>query len=216
MNNENPNFFDTRTIMAIVLVAATFLGWNYYMQKKYPEAFKKKSEVNSTAAGSEPVQQDNDVADKKNPGATNPPVDVKQPEAPIVTREEKLTPYESENLAFQISSKGMGLKNVVLRKYKDRAGESIELGHPHEDSLAMETRLTGVNEHLDFDVRKVNDNMFVGRARFGAMEITKTLEIVPNSYVMNYKIATKGEEPRFSASARCWAKRSKSNPAVRS
>src|SRR5688572_19162109 len=72
-NNEQPNFFDARTIMAIILVAGTFMGWQWYMQKKYPDAFKKKAAVTETG---KPVQQDKEVADKQNPGATNPPAPV--------------------------------------------------------------------------------------------------------------------------------------------
>jgi len=191
LKNENPNFFDARTIMAIVLVAVTFMGWQWYMQKKYPEAFNK-----SKTTQEKPVQQDKNVADKENPGATNPPAPV--PEVPIeIRREEKLVPFESENLAFQISSKGMGLRKILVRKYKDRAGETIELGHPAEHSLALETRLIGSSEPLDFEVEKVNDHLFVGRARVGEMEITKTMEVVPDTYVLKYKVATRGSAERF-------------------
>jgi YidC/Oxa1 family membrane protein insertase len=191
-NNETANFFDARTILAIILVAGTFMGWQYYMQKKYPD-FNKKAAV--TEEG-KPVQQDKKVADKENPGATNPPAPV--PEA--VKAEavaESLIPFENENIAFQISSKGMGLKNFMVRKYKDRAGETIELGHPAEDSLALETRLIGVSEPLNFKIEKLNDNTFVGRAKFGGLEVTKTMEVVPETYELKYKIATSGSSDRF-------------------
>lgn len=192
-NNEQPNFFDARTIMAIILVAGTFMGWQYYMQKKYPDSFKKKAAVSTDG---KPVQQDKKVADKENPGATNLPATV--PEAvKAETVAESLLPFENENLAFQISTKGMGLKNFLVRKYKDRAGQTIELGHPADNSLALETRLIGSTDALDFKIEKVSDNIFVGRARVGDMEITKTMEIVPDTYVLKYKIATKGSADRF-------------------
>ncbi len=100
-------------------------------------------------------------------------------------------------MAFQISSKGMGLKNFLVRKYKDRAGETIGLGHPIEGHLALETRLIGASRPLDFKIEKLSDHVFVGRARIDGLEITKTLEIIPGSYVLKYKIGTRGEADRF-------------------
>lgn len=198
-NNETPNFFDARTIMAIILVAGTFMGWQYYMQTKYPEAFKKKAAV--TADG-KAVQQDPAVANKDNPGATNAPEAVSFKEEVLAPATEKslpesLIPFENENLAFQISSKGMGLKNLMIRKYKDRAGQTIELGLPGTNISALETRLMGSTEALDFKVEKVSDTMYVGRARLGELEITKTMEVVPETYVLKFKIATKGSAERF-------------------
>lgn len=191
--NENPNFFDSRTIMAIVIVAGTFLGWQQYMQRKYPESFNKKAAT--TQETSKPVEQDKAVANSQNPGATNPPAPLPAAmKAEAIA--ESLVTYESENIAFQISTKGMGLKNFLIRKYKDRSGNTIELGHPGR-SLALETRLIGTTEPLDFKIEKVNDNMFVGRARVEGMEITKTMEIVPENYVIKYKIATSGSADRF-------------------
>jgi len=198
-NNETPNFFDARTIMAIILVAGTFMGWQYYMQAKYPDAFKKKAAA--TAEG-KAAQQDPAVANKESPGVTNPPeaASIKNEATasePTTTLPESLTPFENDNLAFQISSKGMGLKNFMVRKYKDRAGQTIELGHPGTGSLALETRLMGSTEALDFKIEKVSDNIYVGRARLGDLEITKTMEVIPSTYVLKYKIATKGAADRF-------------------
>lgn len=192
MRNENPNFFDARTIMAIVLVAATFMGWQWYMQKKYPEAFNK-----NRAAQTEKQKVETSVGEKAVP---TPSPESQNPvsELPIqVQRDEKLIPFESETISFNISSRGMGLKDFMVRQFKDRAGEVIELGHPGDASLALETRLIGANQPIDFDIQKVSDNLFVGRARIGEMEITKTMEVVPETYVVKYQIATKGSAERF-------------------
>ncbi len=189
MKQENQNFFDARTVMAVILVAVTFIGWQYYMQHKYPDSFNKKPAADK-------VVQDKKVADAQNPGATNPPAPVISDNIPLA-RDEKTIRYESENLAFDISSKGMGLKNFLVRKYKDRAGEFIKLGYPSGNTLPLETELMGRQAPLDFDVRKVNENLFVGRAKVGAMEITKTMEISPDNYVIKFKISTSGRDDRF-------------------
>lgn len=196
MNQDNnQNFFDARTIAAVILVAVTFLGWQYYMQHKYPEAFKKKAEV-AEQAKHENVKQDKKVADAANPGATNPPAPVQQDDK-LIAKDEKITRYESNNIAFDISSKGMGLKNFQLRKYKDRIGELIKLGDQKLATLPLETGLMGHQDPLDFEVSKVNENVFVGHAKVGALEVTKTIEIMPDQYTLNIKVNTTGKDDRF-------------------
>jgi YidC/Oxa1 family membrane protein insertase len=198
-NNENPNFFDSRTVMAIILVAGTFMGWQYYMQAKYPDAFKKKA---AATASDKTSPQSPAVENKENPGVVDPvgAVSVKSETlAPVVDKvlPESLIPFENENLAFQISSKGMGLKNFMVRKYKDRTGQTIDLGHPGTGTLALETRLMGSVEALDFKIEKVSDNIYVGRARLEDLEITKTMEVMPGTYVLKFKVATRGFADRF-------------------
>ena len=191
-NEETPNFFDTRTVTAIVLVAGIFLGWQYYMHKKYPGAFDKKATPMEQAgqaaptAGA-PAEGVKPVTDA--PAAIPPELAKGAPES--------VTEYQSQTLSFRLSSKGMGLKDVLVRQYKDRAGHPISLGHPDQTSLPLETRLTGHAEPLDFEIRKLNDNLFVGRAKNGAMEITKTVEVVPETYLFKAKISTKGAEDGF-------------------
>jgi YidC/Oxa1 family membrane protein insertase len=193
--DNNQNFFDARTISAIILVAVTFLGWQYYMQKKYPNAFKKKSATEQTAK-EDKVVQDKKVADAQNPGATNPPAPI-EADTKRIAKDEKTIHYESDNIAFDISSKGMGLKNFQVRKYKDRAGEVIKLGHPSLDTLPLETSLMGHDEPLDFELSKVNENVFVGHAKVGGLEVTKTIEILPDKYTLNFKVNTSGKDDRF-------------------
>lgn len=198
MTERTPkNFFDTRTIAAVVLIAGTFLGWQYYLQRKYPDAFKRKPLAQSTmtkkheeaASGSESARTATGSSEKS-PDRT-PVV-----EAAATVKEESFR-YDGGNVSFDISSKGMGLRNVVLKHYVDRKGEPVELGHPEPNALALETRLLGHAEVLDFKMERINPNMFVGRAKIGAMELTKSLEIDPDNYSLRYRISTKGNDDRF-------------------
>lgn len=192
--NEPQNFFDLRTITALVLVAATFLGWQYYMHKKYPEAFKKKDAIEGVTAQDALVQ---DAKSAANPVQPPPAIGADTPEASPKAQDEKLFNFESQTFAFAISSKGMGLRNVEIRQFKDRTGKPIVLGHPDQNSLPLETRLIGRNEPIDFEVQKINDNLFVGRGRAGGVEITKTMEISPEKYLFRVKIATAGTDDAF-------------------
>lgn len=192
MNNEKQNFFDARTIMAIVLVAGTFLGWQFYMQKKYPDSFKKKSAVTAPATGDAKVQTD-----------AKPAVPVSSPTASPASPDstaaapEKLIRFESENMSFDISSKGMGVKNVLIRKFKDRKGNTVELGQSLDGEASLVTALRGQPAALDFVIEQSSPGIYVGRARMGGMEIVKTMEIAPDKYLIRTKLSSSGNETRF-------------------
>ena len=196
MKNETPNFFDTTTILAIALVAMTFLGWQWHMQNKYPDAYKKKAVAVEGQKSVKPLPDPASAKDSpvestggdKSPGLAN---------SETVVESEKLYHFNSEDVAFDISSRGMGFKNFQIKKYKDRKGETIHLGFSGEAALPFETRLLGHSEALSFDVKQVNDRLFIGRAKVGELEITKTVEIQPEIYLIKQKVAVTGSDDRF-------------------
>lgn len=188
--NEEQNFFDARTIVAVIVVGATFVGWQWYMQKKYPDAMAKKAAAQNQTV--EPAKIDGPKV-----GATEAKVEIPTTPAPGAPVSEKIFGFETETLNFEISSNGMGLKSIKVRKYKDRKGEFIEFGHPEQNIAALETRLLGRNEPLPFAVEKISDRVFVGRASVGKLQITKQMEVDPDKYLIDYKISVTGEDPAF-------------------
>ncbi len=197
-NNEPQNFFDSRTITAILIVMVTFVGWQTYMTRKYPEAMSGKKPAPVTAEN--PVAADGGQAQPqvKAPGlnqvAQSVPADPTQLEAP---QTEKFVTFTSETLDFQISSRGMGLKNIKLNKYKDRKGDVVDFGQPDTQTLSLETRLLGRPEALNFNIEKINDTHFVGRASVGSLQIAKTMEVDPDKYLIQYKVNVTGDDDRF-------------------
>lgn len=196
--NKEPSFLDTRTLLAVVLVGATFIGWQTYMQKKYPQAFAKKD---ATATATVPEATTGPQAATKSASDTAPATSPNKFPAeidPSLKRLEQVVRYESANLSFVISSDGMGLKDVHILSYKDRVGQVIQVAKPTPDSaIPFQTQLLGQNEGLFFKIEKVNDNMFVGRAQVGGVQITKTLEIDPAKYLLDFKIAATGADDKF-------------------
>lgn len=196
VNKDNQSFLDTRTILAVLLVGATFVGWQTYMQRKYPDSYGKKAATSSasapttTTAGKDATATVSAQAQAPAVGATE-----SAPRA-VAPAEEKFVAYKSDTLAFDISSRGMGIKTFKILKYKTREDQIVELGNGH-GMLALETRLTGHTEPLEFQIEKVNPNLFVGRAQSGGIRVTKTIEIVPEKYVLNYKILAEGSDDRF-------------------
>lgn len=188
MNSNQPqqNFFDARTIAAFVLMAITFIGWRFYMEKKYPEAYKK-AEVSAPAAKSDDVPA-------APPVATSTTSSVPAQAAPAA---ETLTHVQTDYLEFDFSSKGMGLKNIKIPKYKDRSGQIVTMGHPTAQNSPFETRLSGRAEPLDFAIEKVNDLTYVGRAKLGDLQVVKRVEITPDKYLLVFKVQTSGTHPQF-------------------
>lgn len=167
------------------------------MQKKYPEAFKRKAVVQESS------QENIEASVGAETSATKKgkPIESSAKQGDIASQvlptKEELFLYDGTTMSFELSSKGMGLKNVLLKKYNDRKGQPVTLGHPEPNALALETRLLGRSESLDFKIEQINQNMFVGRARLGNLEITKTMEIEPESYKFRYKVSATGNDDRF-------------------
>ena len=89
------------------------------------------------------------------------------------------------------------MKTFQILQYKNRKGETVELGHPEEKLLPLETRLLGHEEPLEFQIERLNPNLFVGHAQVGAVQITKTMEIDAEKYLINFKVVATGHDDRF-------------------
>lgn len=192
--NENQNFFDTRTIISLVIVAAGFIGWEFHMRQKYPDYYNKKDGVSQTQTADEAKNEN-----AKTAPTAEKPVEAKNAAktAPVAPVEEKVISVDTPTLAFELSSQGMALKNFKIKKYTDRKGQVIEVGHPEMSALPLETRLIGHTEPLNFAIEKINDKMYVGRAKVGDLQITKTVEMDPEKYLFHFKIATQGNDSHF-------------------
>lgn len=179
MNEQRQgNFSDPKTIMAIILVGIVFFGWQNYLSKKYPDYQKPKTEQAAPVAPATGT-------DAEAPGsasAVDPakPVETAKVTTPAATKAETTLHYENLILAFDVSSRGMGLKNIISKEFLDRHQQPVKFGadnvEPH-----FATRLLENNQVIDFEISKAGDNSFVGRAKFGEMEIKKTLLIDPST-----------------------------------
>jgi YidC/Oxa1 family membrane protein insertase len=193
---EQTNFMDPRTLIAIFLVGVVFIGWQIYEQHKYPEYYAQKTEKGVAPVKGTPVKQVPPGQD----AAANPTAPEVSPQAASVKptgAPETLEHFTSSTLEFDISSKGMGLRNVRILKYKNRSNEIVELGHPDEGILPFETRLLNHTEALDFKIEKKSDTLYVGRAKVGGVTINKTVEVSADKYDLGVKINAEGHDPAF-------------------
>ncbi len=201
-SNESTSFLDTRTLLAVVLVGVIFVGWQSYMQSKYPDIYNKTAEPTAETPAANPAGAVSSPAGgvaSETKASNNSDLGVTSPESSpaIVAAPEKLISYTSETLSFDISSRGMGVKGFKVLRYKTHDGQIIEIGHPEEHLLPFETRLLGRLDPLDFTIETINPNLFVGRARVGGLLITKTMEIHPKDYLIDFKVVASGKDDRF-------------------
>jgi YidC/Oxa1 family membrane protein insertase len=197
--NNQPNFLDKRTLAAIALVFVTWMGWQYYMQQKYPEMFAKKNAApEQTQAVAPSPEVPKDLAAK--PAPTVAPGSSTISESGVVA--ESVTPFKAPNLTFEISSKGMGIKNLRLLECQNEIHCTNRRGEIVEFSLAnpprsFETRMLGGTGSIDFKIEKVSDTMFVGHGHVGGVEITKSIQVDPEKFSLNIQVSTTGSDPKF-------------------
>ena len=202
MNQEKqPSFLDSKTIMAIVLVGLSWIAWQSYMKKKYPQAYEQKPAVEQTAETGQPsptnpetttTSADN-VKTVENSGesVSNTPA-----EFPTTSKAETTVHYEDEYWSFDISSKGMGIRNLRLKKYTDREGDLVTVGAKSLQPI-FSTNLSGRRGALDFVVEKVGPTEFKGIASSDAGQVTKWIRLKSSQYIMDTEVVANSLKPSF-------------------
>ena len=180
MSESRGSFLDPTTIIAIVLVALSWFTWDSYMRNKYPHIYVQKNVENPVEAEELKKEGEGSLKEPKKIGGAYAEDDSEG-------QAEVLHKYQSDWISFVLTSKGMGLYDVVLNKYEDREGAPMLLGR-RSGSTLFETNLIGNNSRLDFSVEKVSDNKFVGEASYGLMKIIKTLSIHPENYTVSVDV----------------------------
>jgi YidC/Oxa1 family membrane protein insertase len=185
--NEPTNFLDKRTLIAIALMGVVFFGWQKYMTSKYPEMGKAGTTTTVPSKG-ETTSVEALQAGEPSKAAEKAPSTIESK----VVLEEKLLRYEDDEVSFDISSHGMGLKNYTLKRYTNRKNEPILMGKSEQRQL-FATSFLGSREVLYFDLRKVSETVFEGSAQMGTTLVKKTFEVIPGK--SSLKILTVVSKP---------------------
>lgn len=198
MNPNEKSFMDRGTILTVVLTLILWFAWSKYTEWKYPPAPAQAAQAGKEAApaaatntsGSQPAQLG---ADSKNATsqANQPVVDQASAASP-----EQVVEYSDEFLSFQISSRGMGIREVVVKKYKSRSGGVITIGNLQQN-LPFSTSLADAASPLDFKIEKSATDTFVGTAMAGGLKIEKMMKVVPGSYTVETTINVTGQMDGF-------------------
>lgn len=189
MNEKKILGFDLPTIAAIVLTGLVFFGWQTYMAKKYPQMNRKAEVVANKEAT--PVEQEKTVATeqslKQETKGVTTAVDSNQPE--------QIFNYESADTALKITSYGMGFKDVVLHKQKDRNHQEMKLGLSEMPVYALSQ--ISATSPLMFNITKIDDNTYEGTALAGQTKITRRLEFDVKTGAIKNSVLVENIDPQF-------------------
>lgn len=195
LNNQQPKAFDSKTIIAILLIGVFYMGWQQYLAKKYPEHTQQqaaKRQAEQESAKSEPVPQaasseQNEAQDLQVPPKGSS--DIKQ-----VSKPERLYKYEDDKVSFSVSSLGMAIDDFVSKVYSDRQGKPVTLT-PRDPGLFQ---MTWGSERIpvSFDITQVEKNLFKGEAQIGSLTVERTLEYHPENYSFSQAIKVINPERR--------------------
>ena len=195
--NEQQSFLDPKTLLAILLLGTVWIGWQYRLKEKYPDAYKveETQKTDVSAAKQERTQKPSGVESR-----VETPIVVPKNEPAVVVAEElpeSLLEFADANWSFQISSKGMGLKNIVLKNYFGRDNQPKKLGSDDGD-YSFSTRLLGRRSPINFQMERVGERQFVGRAQIGGLNIVKKVMVNSETYTLDTKVHVVGADDTFS------------------
>lgn len=160
--NESP-FGNPRFIISIIVVFLLLWGWQYYINKTYPQPLPKVT----TQAGVAPTTPTTaapeaaSVTNQKNDQAI---------QAQNANTAEKTFNYEDDKVTWVLSSHGMGLNSLQLKTYTDKERKPIVFG---TNDKVFPTLID--NQIAIFDVTKVSDTQYVGSTTVNGKSFKKTI-----------------------------------------
>ena len=192
MDNNSNSFLDRNTIMAIGLSIVFFVGWQFYVQKKYPQKNKEK-----TAITVEKTVDKNSFSSAESGTVTtgSKVVETNNIETKQVSEKESIFNFKSKDFDLELSSYGMGFKEVSLKAYTDRKNEPIHIKELGVNKYNFSTFYKG-NPVL-FNIKKVDEDVYIGTGTLSEKsQIEKTIEIDRETFSAQVSIKVKGEVPK--------------------
>lgn len=175
MDEQQKPFFDKQMGVAIALSFIIWMGWQWHLQKKYPN-MHAKTEVAQTSDSKESAPTHIQANEET-------PVINRKEEIPLADdSQETFVQVDTPEWAFKISSRGMGLRDLTLKKYKDNVGEYIKIGEVDNNRSVLETNVIGYPHALNFAIKKISDTHYMGVAKYGEVEVTKALTLDASRY----------------------------------
>jgi len=194
---DSGNFLDRRTLMAVALVGIVWFGWQAYLGKKYPQS-KNATPVVTEGVG----EQKGSDPQKTSAGAlaATEPMKVQNSgsvEAPNLSQPEKLISYENDSISFELSSRGMGLKNVILKKHNDRNHQPMKMGYDENGFSLFSASIANDGSPMDFVLTQKNQNLFEGVYKKGGLTVRRELLVQPETGALENKMTVEGIDSSF-------------------
>lgn len=190
MQDQNNSPFNGRFIIAMLVFALFYFGWNQYLQTKYPGYGKKPDATQAALSTTEATPAADKPAQATSVEANAPSADAKS----VAKQEEKVLTFDGQNISFNLSSRGFGVKNVEIKNYKDKAGQTIKIGV--SDSVGLfELRLADGSD-VYFDIQEIEKGKYKGTYTDASVKIERDLEFVEknNSFKSTTKLVSLNEK----------------------
>jgi YidC/Oxa1 family membrane protein insertase len=178
---DNNNFLDKNTILAIGLSILFFVGWQFYVQKNYPQANKNK--VEKIEAQKNPSVKNVESTSPDNITPESSKQIVKTDEVPLV---EEIINVENTVYTAQLSSNGMGFNIIELNNYSDRSERKISFTNNNTLPGNFSTLID--NKPLKFKIQKESEQSYVGTALFDGTTILKKIKFNEDNYTIDVSI----------------------------
>ena len=176
MSNQKKSFLDSNTILAMALTFMIFIGWQKYMESKYPPV--KRVKITESVAGK--INNVENSVEKDT-----------QLEAQALNVEAKTISFENDSWSFKINSRGMSVDDVIIKKINRVA--KIPYVFKNAKSFYA-TALDG--KILNFDFKKVDENTFKGTAVEAGKTIIKTVFVDSSRFDFKVTIEIKGNREK--------------------
>ena len=189
--DNNTSFLDPKMILVIVLCFGVLILWQSYMRNKYPNYYEQQRPAQVTQTTQDTTQNQKILSD-----VDNTLLKTDSLEDETLEIEEQLFSFKSENLSFDISNFGLGLRNILINKYKDKEGNTFFF--PSDLKMPfLATQIIGDTKPLIFTVPKetklVNNVQFSGWAESKGVKIKKTLTVHQEKYLISSVIEFTGD-----------------------
>lgn len=188
--NNNPSFFDGKTLLLVAIVGLIYVGWQQYLQHKYPnygKAPQQQVAVNPEQATTDKTTETTSVS-SVNAAVQSPSESQVNPYKEIA--------YVDDKVSFKISSHGLGIRDYEISEYKDKSGAAIKIGESKDTGL-FEMRLLGDLKGLNFNIEDLGQGHFRGTAVVGATEVTRDLVFDKDSSSFKSTISVKNADENF-------------------
>lgn len=196
MENDNkPSFFDPKTLVVVASIAIIYLGWQTYLQKKYPNYGKPAAAVekvqNTIETTPSATASSESSAAPVSGGSATTEVVAKSTYVPTEFK------FSSDKISFVLNSLGMGLKEVTINNYTDKDNNPIKIATSESVDL-FSTQLSGVLSPIEFNVSEVAPGHYIGKAVVGAAEIVRELKYNSANNSFSNKMTISNPGPEFS------------------
>ncbi len=191
MQTPSNSPFDSRALLAVAIVAIFYLGWQKYLNTKYPKAPAVTTTTN-TAQGTVSTT----TASADGSISASSPVTSGISAAPVAAQE-SFVDFENQNISLKISNKGMGFSEVNLKKFIDKEEKLVKVS---EGTLYHLFALRLDNNDVFFNISKKDENTFLGVYENADYRLERDL-IFTESYHLNSNVrvtSKTGKIPKIS------------------